>query len=356
MLCAQTALLCKLLAAADPLSFESAPPGMETDLLLSAADAIVSSHSRSRADVGTRLAVGLLLPHSRPQGDLRITAALSEIIAHHSPGTDAETKLLLDLVHPLVAKKSLRVVDGCVNLILSRYHHYDGTSAGGAVYWLLRGVELEREVYHYMEVGSCSRLLMTSCVTTSSALLSGLVGDNESLGTIFTKAKDMATSIREDDLDLSGVREVAVLLHVADLATAIVEKRRDDVVASHISGCLADGVGNDGAIHVLAHSSMHWNLLRLAYVILNKCAESAPFDVAGMEVLLLRYTELGNYEPKMRLAFAKGLMRAHVTENAKRKTSMSSSTASHLDGVLSSKLTLYSPADQERIVANMLGM
>jgi hypothetical protein len=355
MLCAQTALLCKLLAAADPLSFESAPPGLETDLLLSAADAIVSSHSSSRADVGTRLAVGLLLPHARPQGDLRITAALAEIIAHHSPGTDAEAKLLLDLVHPLVAKKSLRVVDGCVNLVLSRYQRYDGTAAAGAVYWLLRGVELEREAYHSMEVGSCSRLLVTSCVTTSSTLLSGLVGDNENLGTTFMKAKDMATSIREDDLDLCDVREVAVLLHIADLATAIVEKRGDDVVASHISACLADGLRNDGAVHVLAHSSMHWTLLRLAYVILNKNEESAPFDVAGMEVLLLRLTELGNHEPKMRLAFAKGLMRAHVTGNAKLKTSMTS-TSSHLDGAVSSKLTLYSPADQERIVANMLDM
>jgi hypothetical protein len=348
------------LSTADPVSFESAAPELETDLLLSAADAIVSSHAPGRADIGIRLAISLLLPHATPKGDHRIEASLAEILSHHKPETDTETTQLLDLVRPLVVKKSVRVMDGCTNLVLSRYQHY-ADNAVGAVYWLLRGVELEREAYGF-EVGSCNRLLLTSCITTAQALLMGLVGEHENLGTTFAHAKDLATSIREDDLDTSAIREVSVLLHVVDLAIAIVQTQGDSIVASHIFSCLIEGIRNDGVVYTLAHPSMHWDFLQLAYVILNNDNTSAPFDVSGMECLLMRLTEIvmatdkeHDDIPKMRLAFAQGLMRAHIAENAKRKI-VTSPSSSRIQGALSTKLTSFSQADQERIVTKMLDM
>ena len=348
------------MSAADPVSFESAAPGLEVDLLISAADAIVSSHASGRADIGIRLAISLLLPFATPQGDHRIVASLTEKLSHHKPETDAETIRLLDLVRPLVVKKSVRVMDGCTNLVLSRYQHYDD-NAVGAVYWLLRGLELERVAYGF-EVGSCNRLLLTSCITTAHALLMGLVGEHENVGTIYAHAKDMATSIREDDLDTSAIREVSVLLHVVDLATAIVQTQGDSVVASHIFACLIDDIRSDGVVYTLAHPSMHWTFLQLAHTILNNDNISTPFDVSGMECLLMRLTEIvmatdekHDDIPKMRLAFAQGLMRAHIAENAKRK-SVASPPSSRMEGALSTNLTSYSHADQERIVAKMLDM
>ena len=348
------------MSSADPVSFESAAPELETDLLLSAADAIVSSHAPGRADIGIRLAISLLLPHATPKGDHRIEASLAEILSHHKPETDTETTQLLDLVRPLVVKKSVRVMDGCTNLVLSRYQHY-ADNAVGAVYWLLRGLELEREAYGF-EVGSCNRLLLTSCITTAQALLMGLVGEHENVGTTFAHAKDLATSIREDDLDTSAIREVSVLLHVVDLAIAIVQTQGDSIVASHIFSCLIEGIRSDGVVYTLAHPSMHWAFLQLAYVILNNDNTSAPFDVSGMECLLMRLTEIvmatdkeHDDIPKMRLAFAQGLMRAHIAENAKRKI-ITSPPSSRIQGALSTKLTSFSQADQERIVTKMLDM
>jgi len=355
-----TALLCKLLATADPVSFESTEIELETDLLLFAADAIVSSQSQARADVGTRLAIALLLPHASPKGNLRVTAALAEILSHHKPETDADATLLLDLVRPLVAKKSIQVLDGCTNVVLSRYQHYHKMT-GGAAYWLLRGMELEREAYG-VALGSCTRLLLTTCITTSDSLLSGLVGAHENVGTTFNNAKDMSMSIQEDAHDVSDIREVAVLFHVVELSKAIAEQQDDAFAATHISACLADGIRSDGSVHVLAHPSMHWNLLQLASVILKKDEEKAPFDVLGMERLLQCLTEvtMTNAEehildlPTMRLVFANGLMRALVMENAKRKTSLPAASLGL--GTLSSNLMSCSPAEQEQIVENMLDM
>jgi hypothetical protein len=93
---------------------------IQTNLLVEAAAALLSSHANT--DIGMRLVALLLVPHCSSKRDLRITATLAEALERHCPQTDAATHQLLDIVRPLVEKKqSMRILDGCVSMIVGRY-------------------------------------------------------------------------------------------------------------------------------------------------------------------------------------------------------------------------------------------
>ena len=118
---------------------------LKTELLLSASFSIRSSlATEGHHDLGTRLSVRLLLPHVKIDGDVRVTANLVDVLEHHSPQTDAEANTLLSLCRSLVERKNVRVLDGCVSSALARYRYFlQDQRPGGAVHWLLAGMELE---------------------------------------------------------------------------------------------------------------------------------------------------------------------------------------------------------------------
>jgi hypothetical protein len=395
----QTALLCSLLTDAEQIPpADSSSFSILTELLLSASQAILSSLSSSEPDVGVRLSTKLLLPYVKPNGDVRITATLGETLVRHGPTTDAEARVLLDLCRDLVARKSRRVLDGCVSLILFRYHHYLAEQRhGGAVHWLLKGVELEVLMYAttdgrrdnkawqtVLASGVCSTLLCSSCATTSQSLLAGLVANDEtaSVGQDFVRAREMVTSIQEDDPSglTHTIRQVKLLILVFGMARAVVNNEGDSVIAKNIVACLEDNVDeeDDGVVVSLAHYNMYWDLLSLAYSILQReeeCKQTgsmdekykASFYVHGIRTLLeilaqITLSNKGITETKesqvisMRLTFGKGLMRAIVAANAKRREIdlRSSQSNSRLGSAHSSKLSTYSRSDQERIVEMML--
>ena len=348
--------------------------------------------------MGVRLSTKLLLPYAKPTSDARITATLGETLVRHGPTSDAEARVLLELCRDLVARKSRRVLDGCVSLILFRHQHYlTEQRFGGSVHWLLKGIELEVLLYAttdgrrddkvwqtVLASGVCGTLLCSSCATTSQSLLAGLVANDMvvSVGQAFVRAREMVTSIQDDDPSglAHTIPEVKLLNLVFEMARAFVDNEGDSVIAKNIVACLEEKVDeqDDGVVFPLAHSSMHWDLLCLAHSILKSeddCEQSgladekykASFDVQGIRTLLEILTQitLGNkggiLESKssdvisMRLEFGKGLMRAIIAANAKRQeTSFRSQSHCQLGLAHSSKLSAYGRSDQERIVEMML--
>ena len=391
-----TSLLCNLLTEAeqiprpDPSSFS-----FQTELLLSASEALLSSLSSSEPDLGARLSTGLLLPFAKPSGDARITATLGETLERHGPSTDAEARVLLDLCRVLVARKSRRVLDGCVKLILFRYQHYlSDQRYGGAVHWLLKGIELEalffattggRREEKAWEIVNASGvfgpLLCSSCLAVSKSLLVDLVEETQDThaGLDFARAREMVASIQEDDPSglAHNISEVKLLVLVFGMARAIVEEEGDPAIAKNIVACLEENANEDdvGVVAPLAHYSMYWELLSLAYTILKRdegreessAAEgqcTASFGVQGIRLLMSKFVELtkgsaqGPLTPDItsfRLALGKGLARAIVVENAKRQEFGLPKNHGQLGSARSSKLSSYSQSEQEKIVQLMLG-
>ena len=131
----KTSLLCNMCLDADLV--QGGEP-LQTDLLEAAAFAINSSLANKCSDVGVRLVVRLLLPFAQPKADPRIVATLAHAVEHHTPKSDVEVRNLLSLCRELVERKSVRVLDGCVSLVLSRYRNYmEQRRPGGALHWLL---------------------------------------------------------------------------------------------------------------------------------------------------------------------------------------------------------------------------
>eukprot|EP00980_Cylindrotheca_fusiformis_P028614 scaffold22620_cov131-Cylindrotheca_fusiformis.AAC.9 len=396
-----TSLLCNLLDEAQILPQASDKYDLKTELLLDAAFAIHSSLGmEGHDDLGTRLTVRFLLPYIKVDSDVRITATLVNTIEHHSPKTDAEANALLALCRSLVERKNVRILDACVSICLARYRYYlQDQRPGGAVHWLMVGMEFESLVLgnpkkngskkdgttakdvpesnwqRPLESGICHRLLVTYCLETSQGLLKGLLGEEEGVSLLYARAKEMiATAIEESEFS-SFLRPARALEHILIIAEAIAEKKEESIVARSIVACL-EGHPNeedDGAVSSLARPSMHWNLLRLAKGILERNAQSSEerqdytafFDVRGMRVLLECFTVIaatremeGNPLPssevqEMRLALGEGLMRAFVAENG-RKKAHNETTNTSVAGICSSDLRRYSREKQEQVVAKML--
>lgn len=334
------------------------------------------------------MVVRLLLPHIKLESDLRITATMVDAMEHHYPQTDEEASALLEMCRKLVERKNIRVLDGCISIVLARYRYFlaDGRP-GGAVHWLLVGIELEAKALfgdkrtgswqRALATGVCHRLLVTYCMKTSDILLKGMLGEGEGVSLYFAQGKEICTACDESEM-ADFIPAVKVLSHVVTMAEAIAERKDDALVASSIIACLEERANDDdGVVSCLARSTMHWNLIRLAKLVLDRNSEregmeemhlhTASFDVRGMQVLLERLTvftsilDMEGLKPsssedlqQIRLAFAEGLMRAFVAENAMKKSSFRKTPQISLVGVYAAELGKVSREKQELVVQNML--
>lgn len=364
---------------------------LRTELLLNASFAIRSSHAANgHHDQGVKLSIRLLLPYATPGGDLRITATIGEILEHHTPQSDAEARTLLSLCRKLVKQNSVRVLDGCVSVALTRYRHYLADQRpGGAIHWLVTGMELESTVLssataspswqRNLSCGVCYRVLATSCMETAQSLLKGLLGEGENTALVFTRAQEMVKAEEESRL-VALVPAMKVLSHVVGMAEATAKKKDESIIAANIISCLEEipNEEDDGVVSSISRTSMHWDLLRLAHRVLEsnlkredfdtRQSSCASFDVSGMRVLLERFTvvmssrEMERLHPipsedihNMRLALGNGLMRAFVAENSnKSKNGMGSTKATSVAGICAADLANHSRDRQEKVVELML--
>lgn len=360
---------------------------IQTDLLLSAAAAIVDSHHDKR-DIGMRLCTLLLVPHIKPTGDERIWATLGDFLQRHSCESDTEAKQLLELVNLLLSKKNNVILNGCQDIILGRHNTYlKDLNFAGATMWLLRGLEVEQQLYGMewkvlLASGMFGKLLVKNCLEISRGLLEELLkaasvipGGNENadeLGRYYAFASETVEAVEQDDLSESamGILEVRALSDLLEIANAMTES--DQKVATKITAFL-DGVGADTIVMPNAHPSFRKNIFRLAFLILErdearfragKAADFQPcFDQTGVRVLMSCYMKLKALGPKdsgfddqrsIHLALNNGLKRAFVAENAKRKKKFTK-VAKESPNVQLRLSHLLSPEDQERVIAKALG-
>ena len=374
---------------------------IDTELLLRASSAIRSSLAiEGCSDLGTRLAVRLLLPYIEIDSDTRITATLVDILDHHSPKSDGEARSLLALCRNLIERKNIRVLDGCVSICLARYFYYRGKrTPGGAVHWLLAGVHLESLLFckglkrsgdwqRALASGVCYRNLVTYFTETSRSLLKSLLGEKNGASLIYARAKEMIAETKEEESSIdslaSFVPAVKLLENIIITAAAIVERKDNTIIANSIISCLEERPNdeNDGVMSCLAWS-LNWDLMRLAIAVLEMDAQRAQtkdrdksderaiasFDVRGIGVLLSVFTtetkaqdvkqqdrtEKTNVDEdelqRTRLTLAEGLKRAFVAENAMKRMAKSgrSKTAGY-----AANLCKCSREEQEWTVGTML--
>jgi hypothetical protein len=359
-----TSLICNHLIDAKLLP-ESARE-LQTELLLAASDAILSSHAGSRRGIGMRLTALLLVPHCSSKRDIRITATLARALESFSPATDGEAKVVLDVVRPLVeVKKSLRILDGCISMIVSRFCHYEKCSSGKeAMEWLLLGKELEETLLEAKEVGDCYRLISKSSCEMSYKLLQLLLSRPHANANP-AMAVDMVQALTK----VQDMENVRLLMSLTIMIESLKLDRdvRSRAVAREIAKCLELHPGG----YCLAPPSMQLGLLLLALGILeqdderfqagNAAGFESSFEVQGIKALMERFAhitvmteETMKQEEALKLALAKGLMHALVTENGRRKVPKTN-VAPHED-LFISQIDSYSLADQERLAQRLLGL
>jgi hypothetical protein len=382
-------MLCQLLLDAQVLADPSDGFSLNTELLLIASSSIRSSLAKEGFhDLGTRLSIRLLLPHIKTGSDMRITATLVETLEHHSPKTDAEANNLLSLCRKLVERKNTRVLDGCDAICLARYQYYlRECRPGGAVHWLVTGMELESLVLcegskrsgawlRALSSGVCFRRLVAELTETSHSLLKKLFGEEtQGAAVLYSRANEMLTALDESNL-ASFLPSVKVLENVRSMAKAIKERKDKSVIATSIIACLEERADDedDGVVSSLAPSCMHLDLLRLAQLFLNRDGEDSQlsvscFDVKGMGVLLSTFTNVtktldmkkqldATISPielqEMRLALGEGLKRAFVTENSMKKAAASRKHKTSVVGLYAANFARVGREEQERAVNMML--
>uniref|UniRef100_A0A7S2XQJ6 Nuclear pore complex protein Nup85 n=1 Tax=Attheya septentrionalis TaxID=420275 RepID=A0A7S2XQJ6_9STRA len=355
------ALLCNLLNDADLIPSDK-KLDIRVELLIFASQSILSSLSSTHADVGAQLATQLLIPHATPRGNARITATLAEHLEHHYPCSDVEAFTLLQLCEDLVRKGSRVVLDACLSLCMARHEHYaSDDTPGGAIFWLLRGIECWSKMLVNTGVGtisSCDRKLRIMCASAAQQLLRSMVEQSSKVTQHVEVAHEIVKSIKEDET-MAGkcghITEVRLLNHVVSIAMSLAGENAIEA-SRNIVCCLEDFMDEEdnGVVKTLASRGLYKDLMILAYSILDseqvdseqdddyKCA----FSVFGIHTLMARLSEMeldGTFgadtsngskertmntaeltctESLLRLALCKGLMRSFVCENESKTNAL----------------------------------
>jgi hypothetical protein len=353
------------------------------ECLCEASAAILSSLADSNPGVGTRLAVRLLLPYAAQQGNTPIVATITDILDHHAPQTDAEARSLLTLCRPLVEQQSVRVLDGCVSIVLHRYRSYVHRQIpGGGIPWLLAGIEFESLVLAALEQGSCYRTLVVACHHSSSYLMQCLTRAADIEGSAYETAQSMVAALQDAPSDTKTIPAVQELVSTLSIFDSILKTVNYDEAASQIVTLLEERKdGKTGVCFTVASASMHWPLLRTAKkMILDKEEEdpadsqktifTSAFDKRGVALLMERLTQIDMFRVEtlsgsspsekdvddMRKALGHALARAFVAENAKKKLHRKSPRRKQdaVDGILSIDLWKHHLSVQEDVVRGML--
>jgi hypothetical protein len=188
-------------------------------------------------------------------------------------------------------------------------HYTRERRPGGAIDWLLQGIELESFVFcdrprhsgswqRSLSSGVCYRRLVSEFTETSQLLLKTLhSAEHQGASLLFARASQMVAAVEQSSLT-PYVPAIQVLANVVLMADAISHRKDDSIVANAIVACLEEKANDedDGCVSSLSSPSMYWDLLRLAAVMLDRdSAErtsqpTSSFDVKGMSVLLSTFT------------------------------------------------------------------
>ncbi len=354
-----SALQCSLLVDSGSIVLTNLSFDVETELVLSASSAILSSFAmQGNEDFGVRQCIRLLSPYIAPENN-RVTAYVADVLCRHWPKSDTELMSLLESCRDAVSAGSRRMLEACDSLCFSRSLYYErkGNTEKSA-YFLLRGIEQSSlfgsEAKDMKSPGvftktTCFRRLTSLCTDTVEVILTHIsqcFAAEEVDVTILTNPLQVTKGIMEvlsnDDIYQLISSDISVLLlkHIVDVCLNLVMTNKSDV-ANALVECLRDRLSTDGSVIILAPPGLYGYLLTIAYDILQFEAsqgltqKTSAFDLKGIQTLLCRFTQYCSKDEfyiskassssmrsdisldKMRLALGKGLMRAFVTENAK---------------------------------------
>lgn len=359
---AMTALLCNLLVERGKIELSQLSYDIETELLLSASSAILSSFSiQNHSDVGVGVSARLLKPYVVPENP-QVTAYFAEMLCRHWPKSDAETLNLLESCKDAVTRRSKRMLDACDSLGFSRSKYYSRLgNFQKSTYFLLRGIEYvsfygadvkHMEGFQFLSSSTCFRRLALVCADATQYILNQIhtcfsAPNDEIDVSVLTEplrmCKTIVETIAEDEIShlVSSWPSIALLTHVTDLGLNFTLGKKAEA-AEAIINCLKYRQDVDGSVIILAHPGLYGYLLTCAYDILvaedtNASFASArsSFDVEGMQILFSRFTQYCSIDQfyiqsvpasslrsdishnDMRYALGRGLMRTFIVENAK---------------------------------------
>eukprot|EP00978_Attheya_sp_CCMP212_P019420 scaffold54402_cov33-Attheya_sp.AAC.1 len=112
--------------------------------------------------------------------------------------------MALQLCEDLVRKGSRGVVlDTCLSLCMAWHEHYaSDDTPGGAIFWLLRGIECRSKMPVNTGVGtisSCDRKLRIMCASAAQRLVQSMVEQSSKVTQHVEVAHEIVKSIKEDE-------------------------------------------------------------------------------------------------------------------------------------------------------------
>jgi hypothetical protein len=296
-----------------------------------------------------------------------ITAHVATILDRHWAKSDAEVRCLLEVCEDAVERGSFRMLDACESLCFGRsLFHRKKVDYEKSMFWLLQGVEcaaklgsIQREdhvIRTDVTRSMCYRHMTKLAVDMSSELLIFLSKDPDAkdyhlqLRETTKQARSVKTMLDDHAMSELAIADpsVALFSKVANIGwESVIEDNLNDVAKSIVE-CLEEQRNDDGSMIRLCSPKFYGLFLTIAFDILNAENEregngdmsidettesSVSFNVNGLQCLLCCfdcyckqniYGITSAYKvreditlDKMRVALAKGLMTAFISQNAK---------------------------------------
>jgi hypothetical protein len=351
------------------LSFDMA--FRKTEFLSEAAYAIVSS--LADRNLGTPLAVQLLLPYAVREGTIEIVSAIADLVERYVPGSDAEAIEIMSLCRPLVDMKSIQVLDACSSIALCRYRQHSAKEqVRDAVHWLIAGIDLEDKLLPLLDQGSCFRAMLVECFKATKKLVEALAnshGDEEPEEPTAEHAFAEALAEEFEGHNYSVVPEAQVLKAVLALYNAIIMKQSSDGQLSTLFIACFESRDFEGVRSQQARPPFHKDLLQIAQNMLaleqddlghtegDDVVETqlSTFGKDGVVTVMERLVQLSaqaDILPTELLVNA--CARSIRAENAKKKTVQAPERWREIYKMRSCNIEMETMADQESLVQHML--
>jgi hypothetical protein len=341
----------------------------KTEFLQEASNSIVSSLAKFNPDVGTQLAVRLLLPYTVQEKNDELVAEISNFILRYFPTSDDDVDTLVSFLTSLIDLKSIQTIESCVDLWICRYRaNKQNMKLSHAIRALASGIELERKMITPIQSGVCFKLLSAECNQVSFSLLKALCGDNAFDPNELVRASDIVTAFELFHFDVSLSVQAKLIIQILFIVEKYGNAGSEQDVGNSIIACLERVSAADGTYLSDSPSSFDQYFLRLACQMLEdhdqrKLETLCPFDKRQISTLMEVATALPvqmklTLEERKRIhhALAVGHANAFIYENAQRKLRDQTikSTTVDISAIRSTHILEYDIHIQEEVVRRML--
>lgn len=343
----------------------------QTEFLCEASSSIISSLAETNPDIGSQLAIRLLVPYSIQQRNVEIVATISNILDHYHPSNGDFATAIISYASPLLDLKSVQVLEGCVSVILCAYRSYRAKLyITQGITLLLKGIELESRVLAYAELGLCYKTLVAECQNCSLAILMSIAG-YRSLDNSEIIATGISKCFANEAFDFTRIPQASLLLNVIKVLECYHQADRKQDLGDSIIACLNQHVNSAGVQRFNAPVCAQWYLLRIACQLLDSRGGhfgsmnpvGSPFEKKAISLMMERLLDLAYYKSldnadfkEMEETLTQGFSRAIISESTSKMSRqvLTKSKTVRIDSIHSVDIDLYDTSIQERVVKAML--